>query len=78
MSRSQQYPDITDILAQKARGRRERASLSFAEKLAILDKLREDVAPIVQARQARARVAEEHARRALSAVLERPADVIRG
>jgi hypothetical protein len=58
MSGSREYPDITDILAQKARGRRERASLSFAEKLAILDKLRADLAPIVQARQARAR---EHA-----------------
>ena len=53
MSKTQQYPDITDILAQKALGRRERASLSFAEKLIILDKLREQVAPIVQARQAR-------------------------
>jgi hypothetical protein len=63
MSRAQQYPDITEILAQKARGRRERASLSFAEKLAILDKLREDVAPIVRARQARVRVKEEQARR---------------
>jgi hypothetical protein len=61
MSRAQQYPDITDILAQKALGRRERASLSFAEMLAILDKLREEVAPIVQARQARALMLEEHA-----------------
>ena len=50
MNRSQQYPNITDILAQKARGRRERASLSFAEKLAILDRLRKEVAPIVRAR----------------------------
>jgi hypothetical protein len=56
MSRSQQYPDITDILAKKAQGRRERASLSFAEKLAILDKLRKDVAPIVRARQTRSLV----------------------
>ena len=68
MSRSQHYPDITDILARKARGRRERASLSFAEKLAILDKLRNDVAPIVRARQARAPVAEQHAGRAPSDV----------
>ena len=68
MSRAQQYPDITDILALKARGRRERARLSFAEKLAILDKLREDVAPIVEARQARARIVEEHASRELRAV----------
>lgn len=64
MSRLQQYPDITDILAQKARGRRERALLSFAEKLAILDKLRKEVVPIVRARQARTRVAEERGRRA--------------
>ena len=65
MNRAQQYPDITEIVAQKARGRRERASLSFAEKLAILDKLRDDVAPIVRARQARAQAAEE-ARRELN------------
>jgi len=65
MSKSQQYPDIADILAQKARGRRERASLSFAQKLAILDKLRKDAGPIVEARQARAWVAEEHAPQAL-------------
>jgi hypothetical protein len=49
MSRAKQYPDIADILSQKALGRRERASLSFVEKLAILDKLRQDIAPIVQA-----------------------------
>lgn len=67
MSRAQ-YPDITDILAQKARGRRERASLSFAEKLAILDKLRKEIAPIVQARQARALKIEEHASRELSSI----------
>jgi hypothetical protein len=68
VSGSQQYPDIADVLAKKARGRRERASLSFAEKLAILDKLRNDLAPIVRARQARARVAEEDAHGASSAV----------
>jgi len=49
----QSYPDISDILAQKARGRQERAALSFGEKLEILDKLREQVAPIVRARQLR-------------------------
>jgi hypothetical protein len=67
MSNSRECPDITEILAQKARGRRERASLSFTEKLAILDKLREDVAPIVEARRARMRVAKETARRVRSA-----------
>jgi len=63
MSSQNQYPDITAILAQKAQRRRERASLSFAEKLAILEKLREDVAPIVQARRERARMVAEHASR---------------
>jgi hypothetical protein len=47
------YPDISDILARKAAGRRQRAALSFAEKLDILDALRERVAPLVQARKAR-------------------------
>jgi hypothetical protein len=58
MSTERPYPDITDILVRKARGRRQRASLSFAQKLAILDKLREDVAPIVEARRARGPRAE--------------------
>lgn len=55
MDRIRQYPDITDILARKASGRRERARLSFGEKLEILDRLRDDVAPIVAAREARTR-----------------------
>ena len=58
MSSEQPYADITDILVQKARGRGQRASLSFAQKLAVLDKLREDVAPIAEARRARASKAE--------------------
>jgi hypothetical protein len=47
------YPDISDILAEKASWRRQRAALSFAEKLDILDSLRKRVAPIVRARKAR-------------------------
>jgi hypothetical protein len=47
------YPDISDILARKAAVRRQRAALSFAEKLDILDALKERVAPIIQARKAR-------------------------
>jgi hypothetical protein len=50
---SRQYPDISDILARKARGRKERAALTFAEKLDALDALKERVAPIVQARKVR-------------------------
>jgi hypothetical protein len=61
MTRSQQYPDITDILARKAQGRRERAGLTFAEKLAILDKLKKDVEPIVRARRDRLQAAKERA-----------------
>ena len=50
-----EYPDISDILARKAEGRRERAALSFAEKLELLDALRERVAPIIRARDLRKR-----------------------
>src|SRR5262245_23860688 len=60
---SRQYPDITDILARKAQGRRERASLSFAEKLTILDKLKKDVEPIVRARRERLLAVKERASR---------------
>jgi hypothetical protein len=49
------YPDISDILARKAAGRRERAGLSFAEKLNLLDALRERVTPLVRAREIRKR-----------------------
>ena len=48
-----QYSDISDILAQKASGRRQRAALSFIEKLAALDALKERVEPIVRARKLR-------------------------
>jgi hypothetical protein len=47
------YPDISDIITRKAKGRLERARLSFGAKLDILDKLRSDVAPIVEARRVR-------------------------
>jgi len=51
--RNSQYPDISGILARKASGRRQRATLTFAEKLVVLDALRERVEPLVQARQMR-------------------------
>jgi hypothetical protein len=57
------YPDLTGILARKADGRRQRASLSFAEKLDILDAMRERVAPIVQAREARSELLKKGARK---------------
>jgi hypothetical protein len=49
-----QYPDISEILERKAAGRRQRASLSFAEKLDVLDALKARIEPVVQARKARA------------------------
>lgn len=53
--RRSQFPDISPILAQKAEGRRQQAALSFAQKLAIMDEMKERVAPIVRARELRKR-----------------------
>ena len=47
------YPDISDILARKAEGRRELAARSFGEKLEILEAMRARVEPIRRARAAR-------------------------
>ncbi len=53
MDAPKHYPDNSDIFARKAKGRRQRARASFAEKLAALDALRARVAPVVRARKAR-------------------------
>lgn len=58
MENDRTYPDIAAILAQKERGRRERAALSFADKLDALERLKENVAPIIEARRLRAADAE--------------------
>jgi hypothetical protein len=55
MANERSYQDTADIVARKAKGRRQQARLSFAEKLAILDKLREAAAAFAQARTARRR-----------------------
>lgn len=52
-NRQTQYPDISAILARKASGRRNNASLSFVEKLEMLDALRSRVEPIIRAREIR-------------------------
>ena len=49
------YPDISDILARKAAGRRRLAALSFGEKLDLLDEMRERVQPMRAARESRRR-----------------------
>jgi hypothetical protein len=47
------YPDITDILERKERWRQQRAKLSFAEKLKILEQMRVRARPFVEAREHR-------------------------
>jgi len=51
------YPDNSGIHARKAVGKRQRAALTFAEKLAALDDLRARVEPINRARKQRGRQA---------------------
>jgi hypothetical protein len=50
---SRSYPDISDILARKAEGRRELAKRSLGEKIDALEALRARVEPIRKAREAR-------------------------
>jgi hypothetical protein len=50
-----EYPDNAQIVARKVEGRRRRAAITFAEKLAALDALRARVEPIVRARESRKR-----------------------
>jgi len=47
------YPDISDILARKAEARKERAKLSFAEKIAIIERMRERDGPFRKVREER-------------------------
>jgi hypothetical protein len=47
------FPDISDILTRKAEGRRELARLSFGEKIARMEALRERLEPFKRAREAR-------------------------
>ncbi len=51
------YPDISDILARKAQGKREASKRTFAEKIAMVEALYERLAPLKAAREARKRAA---------------------
>lgn len=53
------FPDISDILARKAEGRREIARLSFGEKIAMMEALRERLEPLKRARETRKRANSE-------------------
>ena len=46
------YPDVSDILARKAEGRRDISRRSFGEKIAV-EKLRERLGPFKKARERR-------------------------
>jgi hypothetical protein len=45
------FPDISAILEEKEKWREQRAALTFAEKLDILDAMRERYAPFVKLRE---------------------------
>lgn len=47
------YPDISDILARKAEGRRDAAQRTFGEKIAWAEEMRERLAPLKRAREER-------------------------
>jgi hypothetical protein len=47
------YPDISDVIARKQEARRARAALSFGEKIEIVERLRERLRPMREAREAR-------------------------
>lgn len=49
------YPDVSDILKRKAEGRRDIARRSFGEKIAMVEEMRERLAPLKQAREERLR-----------------------
>jgi hypothetical protein len=49
----QTYPNISDILERKAEGRRDIARRSFGEKIAMMEALRERLAPFKRAREQR-------------------------
>jgi hypothetical protein len=56
-----QYPDISGIIDRKRKGRREIARLSFGEKIAMMEALRERIAPLKRAREQRRETLKAHA-----------------
>jgi len=47
------YPNVSDILARKAQARREIACRPYGEKIDMVERMRERVAPLKKAREAR-------------------------
>jgi hypothetical protein len=48
---TQDHPDISDVLSRKEAGRREAARRSFAEKIAMVEALRDRVRPLKEMRE---------------------------
>jgi hypothetical protein len=53
MDNPPKYPDISDILARKAKGREAASKISFAEKVAMVEALNARLAPLKAARDRR-------------------------
>ena len=49
------YPDVSDILERKREGRRKLSKLTFGEKIARIEALRERLEPLKRAREGRQR-----------------------
>jgi hypothetical protein len=47
----QRFPDISDLIERKEEGRREAARRSFAEKIAMVEALRDRVRPLKEMRE---------------------------
>jgi hypothetical protein len=60
MDEVHKYPDISDILARKAKGREAASKRSFAEKIAIVEALNARLAPLKAARERRVVRLEEY------------------
>lgn len=57
----QPYPDTSDLIARKEAGRHEASRRSFAEKIAMVEALRERVRPLKEMREQSRRSDEEKA-----------------
>jgi len=47
------YPNVSDILARKAQARREIARRPYSEKIDMVERMRERIAPLKRTREAR-------------------------
>jgi hypothetical protein len=53
MSDAPEYPDISDLIARKAKGRMNIKQLSFGEKIELMENLRRRLAPLKALREMR-------------------------